>query len=91
MENIIKQLLNINYTNYYELADYSERAYTILNRLNRKQLIEIVEAENIYLANKNCSIKELKKTIYDSEVRWRCDLQVLGEVASHSYRESRLG
>jgi predicted transcriptional regulator len=91
MQDTIKQLLNINYTNYYQLADYSERAYIILNRLNRKQLIEIVEAENIYLANKNCNIKELKKVICGNLVEFRCDRQCLGLVAAHSYRESRLG
>ena len=91
MQDTIKQLLNINYTNYYQLADYSERAYIILNRLNRKQLIEIVEVEGMTWVNKNSSMKTLKEKIYDSLVRIRCDMQVLGIVAEHSYREYRLG
>ncbi|HSQ87518.1 hypothetical protein, partial [Romboutsia sp.] len=68
MENIINELLSINYTNYYQLADYEEKAYRILNRLTRDQLMEIVEAENIGTVKANDSLKNMKCKIYDSLV-----------------------
>ena len=82
MENIINELLAINYTNYYQLADYEEKAYRILNRLTRDQLIEIATAENICTVKKNDSLKDIKYKVYEDLVRIRCDMQVLGVVAS---------
>lgn len=90
MKDTISKLLSINYTDYYSEPNYKEVAYTILNKLDKSELLEIVKVTDIYLANKR-SVEELKFCIYDNLVGFRCRLQVLGEVASHSYRETKLG
>ncbi|HSQ88698.1 hypothetical protein [Romboutsia sp.] len=87
MKNIINQLLAINYTDYNVKCDYKEKAYKILDKLTRAELLNIVELENMTWVNKSIDKENLKHEIYESLVEFRCDRQVLGSVAAHSYRK----
>lgn len=86
MKNKIWELENINYCSIADI-NYKERAYEILDSLSRSELLEIAKIEDMSWILKSGTDEYIKQEIYDVLVRFRCERQVLGEVAAVSYWE----
>lgn len=81
MKAVIKKLESIN----HKEGSYKDKAYEILNTLNRNELIEIILLENLRWVNIYSTDEHLKEEIYESIVKWKCEQNILGDIAAANY------
>ena len=81
MKNIITKLESIDHKG----CDYKNKAYEILDTLNRDELIEIVLIEKLNWVNIHSTNEYLKQEIYETLVQFRCDQNILGDLAAETY------
>ena len=81
MKNIITKLERIDHKG----CDYKNKAYEILDTLNRNELVEIILMEKLNWVNIYSTNEYLKQEIYETLVQFRCEQNILGDVAAESY------
>lgn len=77
MKNLISELLSID---YIEGVDHEKKAYSILDKLNKTELLEIAKIDGMTWIKKSMSKNDIKNKIYDSLVYCRIERQLIKSI-----------